>query len=268
MKATVVLMLLLRLPQRSIILVCLLFSGSAVAVEDKPATQVIPNTNSIEDGIRLYLDGSLREAKTALQNAATASMDSSHENEALIYLAEIEYYLGERDAAWLTCQRIVQNDENYRPDPLVHPPEMLVFFETARLATVEQSRTSESSSITTMTSDRFSMLVFIPGASQYARGKRGLGVATGFTFTSLSVASFVLWKTMRTYDMDNERQGIQVFSSEDQQIAQRLLTFTELTRIGAAGVWAASLVQELYISPNISLTNRASRAEISVSGSW
>ncbi len=262
-------MLLLRLPQRSIILVCLLFSGAAVADEDMPIlTQVIPTSNSMQEGIRLYLDGNLREAKIVLQSASATSVDSSQENEALIYLAEIEYYLGERDAAWLTCQRIVQNNGNYSPDPLVHPPEMLVFFETARLATVEQFNTSETTSITTMPSDRFSMLVFIPGASQYARGKRGLGVTTGVTFATLSVASFVLWNTLRTYDMDNERQGVQVFSSADQQIAQRLLTWTELTRFGAAGVWVASLVQELYIKPNISLTNRGARTEISVSGRW
>jgi len=224
--------------------------------------------STVDEGIRLYLDGNLREAKTYLQEVISSGISPDREIEALIYLAEIEYYLGERDAAWLTCQRIVQANENYRPDPLVHPPEMLVFFENARLSTVEEPNTTTSRLENDQTNRRLSALTFVPGMPQYLRGDRALGITAGVSFTSLTVASIILWATLNTFDTDSDRQGIQVQNDNDFSVAQKLLTATEITRWSAAGIWVASLTHELTIRPTVSAWDNERRATLSINGSW
>ena len=260
-------MLIFRLLPRSVIFATILFFGSIAQGQEPPDSHELEGI-TVDHGIGLYLEGRLREAKIALQAASATAENNAIENEALIYLAEIEYYLGERDAAWLTCQRIVANDENYRPDPLVHPPEMLVFFETARIATVESSTTTDSLPDSPASDTGLNLMSFLPGAPQYMRGNRVLGMATGVTFASLSVTSIVLWSTLRTYDTDDDRQGIQVQNNNDLETAQRLLTWTELTRLGAGGIWIASVVQELVVRPSFVVVNEQVHGSVSVSGRW
>ena len=267
MKATVDAMPYFRLLPRYLILATILFISTDAHSQEPDHTVETANA-TVDYGIELYLDGRLREAKIALQSASATALDPASQNEALIYLAEIEYYLGERDAAWLTCQRIVANDENYRPDPLIHPPEMLVFFETARIATVEPATSREPTNNPSSSDTRFSLTSLVPGVPQYMRGNRGLGMATGLTFATLSVSSIALWAALRTYDLDDSKQGIQVHNSDNEAAAQRLLTLTELTRLGASGIWIATALQELVIRPNFVLAGEHAQGSISVTGRW
>jgi hypothetical protein len=145
---------------------------------------------------------------------------------------------------------------------------MLVFFETARLATVEHYENTVSSDYYDVPEPSTSLLVLIPGVSQYRRGNRRLGLVTGTAFAALSVASVSLWGAMRSYDTDAEKQGVQVFTNADLETAQRLLVLTELTRAGAAGVWVTSIVQELSIRPRVTLADEQLFTSVFVTGSW
>lgn len=211
----------------------------AVVQEPGPTTTV----QDLDAALEVYLSGDLAGARADIRRL-TRLPDfeaSERREEALIYLAEIEYYLGEREAAWSTCQRLVQLSPDYRVDPFVHPPELVAFFDSVRAASLATQAPSTST-------DRAAIpawALFLPGGIQLHQDQDALGILAITGVGGLAASSAGLYTALKRYDLDLQRPGIQVTSTEDLQRADSLLLWTNVTRWSAASLYGLGLLHGL-----------------------
>ena len=126
----------------------------------------------LDAALEVYLSGDLAEARAQIRRLSRLPDFEAFDRreEALIYLAEIEYYLGEREAAWATCQRLLQLTPDYRVDPFVHPPELVAFFDSVKAASVQPETSSTAESPERVPA----WALFLPGGIQLHRDQEVL----------------------------------------------------------------------------------------------
>ena len=229
------------------LLVLLLFTSAPVfAQEPQPGTEVVSAWEAeFSRAVESYLEGDLTLARSDFVRLANPQPGIPEERvlEARVYLAEVEYYRGERDAAWRTCLAVLTEDPEYRIDPFVHPPELVAYFDSVRVATarVFPEEPEPNPRIPT------AVLALVPGAIQFRNGQTGLGVLTSALVGSLGVSTATLYFNLRSYDQQPDLPGIHVSPSNEQR-ALELKTWTNITRWSAVGLWSLSVSQGLLRS--------------------
>jgi hypothetical protein len=234
-----------------IALLLVLFSPvQAQAPPEPPASAETPGPvpdswrKRFDTAVAVYLEGDLGEARSRLGGLAASGhpTDPLLTREAKAYLAEVEYYLGERESAWATFLEIATMDPEYRLDPFVHPPEVVAYFDSVRATSARLSPAPKVQPVPTTLG-----LVLVPGALQFRNGQKNLGVFMGGTVAGLAAGSFVLYGVLQRYDLNASRVGIQVGASEA-QMATTLKNMTNLSRSAAATLWALGVAQGMLRS--------------------
>jgi len=198
----------------------------------------------LDSAINTYFSGELERARDRLRELGQdpAFQDHPKRLEAMVYLAEVEYYLGERDSSWASCVAVLAVDPTYRIDPFVHPPELVAFFDSVRAATVQPTSPKNNPR-----KDVPPWTILVPGAPQLYSEQERFGYLVIGSISALTATSMGLYVALRRYDLDLNRPGIQVSSPNDQAQADRLLLWTNTTRWLALGVWGASIAEALFV---------------------
>ncbi len=84
---------------------------------------------------RLEYDSAAFYLRRALAGVSGDTMTSSGRTRALTYLGAAELFRGRRDSAFAAFRRLVVQNPQARPDPLVFPPEVTTIYDFAREAT-------------------------------------------------------------------------------------------------------------------------------------
>ena len=191
--------------------------------------------------VAVYLQGDLAEARSRLGALATRGhpTDPHQTQEAKAYLAEVEYYLGERESAWATFLEIATLDPEYRLDPFVHPPEVVAYFDSVRATSARLTPSPKPDPGPAPLG-----VVLLPGAMQLRNGQTGLAVFMAGTVAGLTAGTFALYAVLQGYDLDASRVGIQVGASEA-QMATTVKNMTNISRSAAATVWTLGVAQGL-----------------------
>ncbi len=225
---------------------------AASAPEETPTTT--PATDPWREGfdaaVAVYLQGDLAEARSLLGALVVSGhpTDPHQTREAKAYMAEVEYYLGERESAWATFLEIATSDPEYRMDPFVHPPEVVAYFDSVRATSARLSPAPVVDSGPAPLG-----VVLIPGALQLRNGQKGLGVVMAGTVAGLTAGTFALYAALQRYDLDASRVGIQVGAPEA-QMATTLKNMTNTSRSAAATVWVLGVAQGLLRARQTQLT--------------
>ena len=199
---------------------------------------------ALDQAINTYFSGDLEDARDRLRRLVQNPDLEAHPKrlEAMVYLAEVEYYLGERDASWVSCVAVLALDPNHKIDPFVHPPELVAFFDSVRAAIVQPNSPTAKPR-----KDVPPWTILIPGAPQLYSDQERIGFLTIGSIGALTATSVGLYVALRRYDLDLNRPGIQVSDPNDKAQADRLLLWTNTTRWLAMGVWGASIAEALFV---------------------
>lgn len=126
-----------------------LWCATGVAWADPDAPDPAPSSApqdpayTLEAARRTYLLGDAASARTALQALVTRAMTAGDvpwpvQADALIYLGEIQYLGGERDAAGASFRVVLQRDPDFRISPYDHPLDVVGAFELVRTAVQDE----------------------------------------------------------------------------------------------------------------------------------
>jgi hypothetical protein len=196
----------------------------------------------IDSAVSIYIAGDLPGARAELIRLVSDPALSEQELQlARIWLGEVEYVGGEREAARSTFRTVLLYDPDYRMDPFLHPPEVVSFFEATRaelyrpddpLLPLQPSRPPLPRSLAWL----------LPGGMQINNGKPLLG-ASAFVGVAVLAGSTVpirLWLTSQ--DQDPVAWGIDVPDAQA-QIQVRRVRALQLSAGTAAGLlWMSSAV--------------------------
>lgn len=206
-------------------------------------TAPVPVTDAwreaFDAAVEVYLQGNLADARSRLGALAASGhpTDPDQTREAKAYLAEVEYYLGERESAWATFLEIATLEPEYRLDPFVHPPEVVAYFDSVRATSARLSPPPKADPGPAPLG-----VILLPGAMQIRNGQKGLGVFMAGTVAGLTAGTFALYGVLQRYDLDANRVGIQV-GAPQAQLATTLKNMTNVSRSSAATVWAFGVAQ-------------------------
>ncbi|MBN1337628.1 MAG: hypothetical protein JXB39_16875 [Deltaproteobacteria bacterium] len=144
----------------------------------------------LEDALRHHLAGDHEQARVALVDLLNDDRVTDREIRirARVYLGEVLFVEGNRDASWDAFAALLEDDPRYRLDPYEHPPDVMAFFETVRAARAEGRATLPAAGVPA----RVPLLAYAPfGAWQIANQEPW----TGWTLATVQVASGVasLW---------------------------------------------------------------------------
>jgi hypothetical protein len=226
-------------------LVLLPFLLQSVALGQETAS-ADPLGQALDTALEHYFSGDLNTARAELRRLIRQPTFAEHtaREKGYLALAEVEYYLGERDASWATCVELLAINPKYKVDPFVHPPEIVAFFESVRSTLAQQAPQKAPTKAQRVPG----WAVLLPGGIQLHNDQPTLGALTLGAVGVLSVTSTSLYIALRRYDLNLDRPGIQVATYDDQQRADQLLRWTNGTRWAVAGLWSAGLVHGLFSS--------------------
>jgi hypothetical protein len=207
-------------------------------------------SQAFESALEDYFAGRLESARAGLLRLIRQPELRTHalRFDAYVYLAEMEYYLGERDASWTTCVELLSQEPDYKIDPFVHPPELVAFFESVRSASAQLQPKPKPKPKPLTRSVVPAWAVLLPGGIQVHKEQEILGYLSMGVIGALGATSTGLYLALRHYDLDRNRPGIQVSTPGDQAQADLLLRWTNATRWTVAGLWSASLIHGLFTS--------------------
>ena len=168
--------------------------------------------------------------------------------EARLWLGEIQYRDGDREAARSTFRAVLIEDLDTRIDPFEHPPEVVAFFDSVR-AEVQAERRGLAPAPRGPLPPAWAFLT--PGGLQFHNGRPGLGLltASGVTLGLLGVG--VTNRYLASFDGDPEKYGIQIYS--DDEGAQEL----RLERVRSAQWGLATLTGGVWLGTTLGGTARA-----------
>ena len=239
-------------------------AGTPLSADNELAQ--VSSLQELDAALEAYLSGDLAGARAEIRRLTRMSgfEASERREEALIYLAEIEYYLGEREAAWSTCQRLLQLTPDYRVDPFVHPPELVAFFDSVKAASLKpESPISEPGRPRVP-----GWALFLPGGIQLHQDQEVVGILAIAGVGGFAASSAGLYTALRRYDFDLQRPGIQVTRLEDLQRADSLLLWTNVTRWSAAGLYGLGLLHGLLSINGMGRTQQVSLTPNGLMWTW
>jgi hypothetical protein len=193
----------------------------------------------IDAAVSLYIAGDLEGARAELIRLVSDPALSEEELQlARIWLGEVEYVGGEREAARSTFRTILLYDPDYRMDPFLHPPEVVSFFEATRaelsrpvdpLGPLQPSRPPLPRTLAWL----------LPGGMQINNGKPLLGASAFVGVAVLAGSTLPLRSWLVSQDQDPAIWGIDVPADQVPQV--RRVRAAQLSVGTAAGLlWMGS----------------------------
>jgi len=192
-------------------LICLLFTTSALAEEEtgndsvqSPAETTATDTPQaphpeltarVDAAIRAYLEGNHDRAVAELMavNAEPKLTDPVVRQRARLFLAEVLFVRGAREAAWDAFRTLLDETPDLQLDPFEHPPDVVAFFET-----VKTSGPSAAPAPAPATRAPFPRAGFLPlGVYQFQQGQRSRGVLLAASQIATGTGSVALWWQLR-----------------------------------------------------------------------
>jgi hypothetical protein len=198
-------------------LLCLLTTSPAYA--DEAAAPISPVdvstdphpalTQRVDSAIRAYLDGEHDRAVAELTaiNALPGLTDPAVAERARVFLAEVLFVRGAREAAWDAFRAVLDENPAAQLDPFEHPPDVVAFFETVKSSGPRSQSLTANTGLPPRT--RFPRTGFMPfGVYQFQRGQRTTGALLALTQVGTGVASIVLWNQLRDHNQAVEEEEL------------------------------------------------------------
>ncbi len=138
----------------------------------------------LDSALRHYLAGDHDLARKALADLLNDEgvTDTEVRIRARVYLGEVLFVEGNRDASWDAFWALLEDDPGHRLDPYEHPPDVVEFFATVQAARAEGRRDTPS----TRSAARPPLLAWAPfGAWQIAHREP----VRGWTLASVQLVS-------------------------------------------------------------------------------
>jgi len=238
-------------------LLTLLFAAEGAHAESPPAPSVSGEESPLDSALEIYLDGDLAEARDALLRIVN---DPELEDEALlqearIWLGEVQYFLGEKEAARSTFRTVLLVRRGYRMDPFVHPPEVVAFFDSVR---AEVDTVGPGPGPVPRSTPPIHAFLW-PGGLQLHNGRPGAAALTAATVTGSAAAVGGLRFFIVRQDVDPDTFGVQIYEGDDDRLRQ-------VKQARAAQFGVSAVAATLWISTTVGGTSRAIRPTMTPGG--
>jgi tetratricopeptide (TPR) repeat protein len=231
----------------SVALLWLALSGAAGAAEgdDSPSEAPASDQERLEQAVAEYQSGRWDQAQIALTGLMSdASASQPVQQEARVYLGELLYVRGDKEAARKIFEHVLTIDPEFQVDPFRHPPEILAQFEIARSSVAPYPKppafdTKLGATLIPFGSYHLSHGKPVKGATLLVTQAAGLAV-------SLTMFVALFPEEARTYDVGSEK--------EQRVKAQRGV------QVGAAAVFWSSAIYGWVDAQRLWRTERDSLA--------
>lgn len=212
----------------------------------------------IDAAVSLYISGDLPGARAELIRLVNdPSLGESDLQHARIWLGEVEYVGGEREAARSTFRTVLLYDPSFRMDPFLHPPEVVSFFEATR---AELSRAPDP--LPDLPPPRppltRTLAWVVPGGMQFTNGRPVLGVTTFAGVAALAGSTLPMRSWLLAQDQDPGTWGIAVNNEAEE---------AKVRRVRAMQMGAGAAAGLLWLGAGVggSLAVRGSRTPVALS---
>jgi tetratricopeptide (TPR) repeat protein len=176
---------------------------AAPPVETAEEPLLSPFDREVGRAKRLYFEGEHERALEVFQGLLER-LDDGEEvpeglfTEALLYMGEVQYQLGDRAAAWRTFERLLQNDPEQVMSPYHHPREVVHWFELVKQR-VNQANSEPPPPLKPLPAWGYAPF----GVPQLAQGRTARGVVFASLQVGLgtaSIASFFYLNAVNNQD--------------------------------------------------------------------
>lgn len=262
-----------------LLIVLWLTTGGALADPETPDTVELAVSDDpaqrLDDGRRTYLLGDAALARTLLEalvvRASTiGDVPWQVEAEALVYLGEIQYLAGERDAAGASFRLVLERDPNFRISPYDHPLDVVGAFELIRTS-VQDERTAAAAVRVPMPWWGYAPF----GAPQFRSGRPVRGAVYAGLQLGFAAASVGAWVAID--QQSRVVTGRDLGDGVNEAAAERARLFRDAWSIPAAAAfyvtWSASVIdsgvtwrKDRLASFGASVAPRAGGLELAITG--
>ncbi|MCB9759042.1 MAG: hypothetical protein H6739_04315 [Alphaproteobacteria bacterium] len=217
----------------------------------EPGPRAAPATpkQRLDLAVRHYVAGE----RTAARNELLVLVnDPSLEDEALrtearLWLGEIQYVMGELQAAESTFEAVLFEHPETRLDPFTHPPDVIAFFDAVRASV--QVRTPKPVippplPVLPIRPPPSKLTIAVPGGLQFYNDQPALGVFTVASVAGLGVTTLGMRLWLQAQDEIPGERGIQIY--DDPLRVQRLRTVRAVENtlgFTALGIWGTAVLQ-------------------------
>lgn len=215
----------------------------------------------LELAVRAYQAGNHEEARTSLAllvNDPRVS-DAVLRQHARIYLGEILYVQGQEDAAFKVFETVLLEDQSFKVDPFMHPPDVCGFFEVVRASV--SALAAETIPAPPPPSSRFAWAGF--GAWQRAQGNRRFGnllMSGQVILGAVSMTTHAMILSDRTYTLGTPE--------ETRILALRAVQWTSTAGFWGLYAWGTLDAREKLRAAETGRAEAAPPVGIGVSGRW
>ena len=231
----------------------LLTTSPGMADDERPQDAELSHAErELEHALDAYVRGDLREARDALLRIVNdpAVDDEETLQTARVWLGEVHWYMGDREAARSTFRTILLYDREHRLDPFAHPPEVVAFYDSVR-AEVEASQGPPPLARRDLPP---ATAYLWPGGVQFHNGKP---VAAALTSVGVALAAGGVGAT-RVYlvrqDQDPDTYGLQVPEGQVDQLSAVRAGQWAIAAAGA-GLWLGTSVGGTVVAARPTLTS-------------
>ncbi len=216
----------------------LLFAGltSPAHGQEEPVIERSEDPQArIDAAVSLYISGDLPGARAELIRLVNdPNLGEADLQQARVWLGEVEYVGGEREAARSTFRTVLLYDPSFRMDPFLHPPEVVSFFEATR---AELSRVPDPMATLPPPRPTLSRTLawVVPGGMQFTNGRPVLGVTTFAGVAALAGSTIPMRAWLLAQDEAPGSWGIGV-SDETKAAQVRRVRTVQMSAGAAAGL--------------------------------
>lgn len=198
---------------------------------------------------KAYFSGSHSEALDLLRDLQIRllmgeNVDEKEAAEALIYLGEIHFTLGQDSEAQAAFRWVLERDPETEISPYHHPMDVIGLFELVRRTVREEAgEPPEPPRIAEEPIPRLPVWGYLPlGVPQFAQRRTGAGVLHASIQTGLGIASLATFAHLQTINVDERGHPLDWNRQEiaERVRARRYYMQWPLT-VGFYGAWAVSL---------------------------
>lgn len=217
--------------------------------EEAPDGVATSPEEELEAAIVQYLSGELETARLSMIRLANDPRveDSDLGQRVRLYLGEVQYVMGEQQAAWSTFLAVLLEDPTFRMDPFVHPPDVIAYFESVReYAERFQARPPPPPPPPDpeVPGNPNLFLIGVPGGLQFFNEQNVLGYVAIAGIAGSSTAALSLRVHILDQDISDD-DGVQVATEDERIRLERLRVWRNVCLGTTGGVWGLSVVQGL-----------------------